>query len=176
MHFTHLLLIWVQGSFCREQSQYRIRFFSPPPWLVSLQLLGGCLRERAPSGAACCMIISVFSSGKPEQKSLRDREGPHGSPVLLLGPFLEGLQRHAYSAFARWHAYSSEYYSLVSIAAPLSLLTGGKILTFSPRTSVGMNSRHSILKKKEKRNKNSLMQFSIASNVLCFTCVYLFIF
>lgn len=43
------------------------------------------------------------------------------------GPFLEeGLQRHAYSAFARRPpVYSSEYRSLVSIAPPLSSPGGG---------------------------------------------------
>lgn len=91
MHFIQLLLIYVHGSFCGEQSQYHIMFFFflfffTPALTCEFTVIGGCLRERAPPGAACCMIISVFSSGKHEQKSLRDREGPHGSPVLLLGP------------------------------------------------------------------------------------------
>lgn len=50
-------------------------------------VIGGCLRERAPQGTACCMIISVSAGGKHEQKSLRDREGPHRSPGAFLGCF-----------------------------------------------------------------------------------------
>lgn len=46
----------------------------------------GCLREkgsRGSKGSHCCTIRSVSAGGKHEQKSLRDREGPHRSAGLL---------------------------------------------------------------------------------------------
>lgn len=43
----------------------------------------------------CCMIISVSAGGKHEQKSLRDREGPHRSLGLLLNHFWMAVTHYA---------------------------------------------------------------------------------
>lgn len=43
-------------------------------------------------GTDCSVIISVSAGGKYEQKSLRDREGPHRSPGPILNHFWMGTQ------------------------------------------------------------------------------------
>lgn len=60
--------------------------------LLLLPVIGASLRERAPLGMDCCMIISCSAGGKREQKSLRDREGPHRSPVDLFDSTLLSAQ------------------------------------------------------------------------------------
>lgn len=72
-------------------SRYTLLF----PLTCNFTVTGGCLRERAPRGAACCMVISVSAGGKDEQKSLRDREGPHRSPGPFLGRFWTAVTHYS---------------------------------------------------------------------------------
>lgn len=83
---------------------------------------GGCLRERAPWGTeeltavlSLSAIISVSAGEKYEQKSLRDRGGPHRSPGPLLNHFWMAVIHYAlliapYSLFIQ--PIPGEYYNV----------------------------------------------------------------
>lgn len=62
-----------------------------------------------------CMIISVSAGGKYEQKSLRDREGPHRSPGPLLNHFWMAVIHCALPCAPHGlflHPVPGEYYNL----------------------------------------------------------------
>lgn len=66
-----------------------------------ITVIGACLRERAPLGIGCCMIISDSDGGKCERKSLGDREGPHASQGRSFLDFFDPTLLRSRSSFVR---------------------------------------------------------------------------
>lgn len=95
------------------------------------------LREGAPQGAHCCMIISVSAWGKYEQKSLRDTKGSQASPGSLLSHFWKALIQYSlcsspHSLFIQ--SLPPEYCNIKSIKMFVYARKGFLIFNTDPNT------------------------------------------